>query len=81
LNTRDICDGNDGLPEVNILQNGTINEHINAYFSKEDILKCIQKLKNAKVSGEEEIINEYFKSTSNQFIFTRNYLTLSLIRV
>jgi hypothetical protein len=31
LNTRDICDGNNGLPEVNILQNEPINEHINAY--------------------------------------------------
>ena len=51
LNTRDICDGNNGLPEVNILQNETINEHINAYISKEEILKCIQKLKNEKVCG------------------------------
>ena len=50
LNTRDICDGNNGLPEVNILQNEPINEHINAYISKD------------------EIINEYIKSTSNQFI-------------
>ena len=49
LNTRDICDGNNGLPEVNILQNEPINEHINAYISKEEILKCIQKLKNEKL--------------------------------
>ena len=68
FNTRDICDGNDGLPEVNILQNEPINEHINAYISKEEILKCIQKLKNEKACGEDEIINEYIKSTSNQFI-------------
>ena len=68
MNTRDICDGNNGLPEVNILQNEPINEHINAYISKEEILKCIQKLKNEKACGEDEIINEYIKSTSNQFI-------------
>ena len=58
LNKRDICDGNDGLPEVNILQNEAINEHINAYMSKEEILKYIQKLKNEKACGEDEIINE-----------------------
>jgi hypothetical protein len=82
LNTRDICDGNNGLPEVNILQNEPINEHINAYISKEEMLKCIQKLKNEKACGEDEIINEYIKSTSNQFInILRSYLTLSLIRV
>jgi hypothetical protein len=68
LNTRDICDSNNGLSEVNILQNEPINEHINAYISKEEILKCIQKLKNEKACGEDEIINKYIKSTSNQFI-------------
>ena len=49
MNIRDICDRNDGLPEVNILQNEPINEQINAYISKEEILKCIQKLKNEKL--------------------------------
>ena len=70
LYKRDISNGSDGLPEVNILQNERINEHINAYISKEDILKCIQKFKNDKACGEDEIINEYMyiKSTSNQFI-------------
>ena len=67
MNTRDICDGNNGLPEVNILQNEPINENINAYISKEEILICIQKLKNEKACGEDEIINEYIKSTTNQF--------------
>jgi hypothetical protein len=42
-----------GLPEVNILQNEPINEHINAYISKEEILKCMQKLKNEKACGED----------------------------
>ena len=58
LYKRDNSDGNDGLPEVNILQNEAINEHINAYMSKEEILKYIQKLKNEKACGEDEIINE-----------------------
>ena len=36
--------------------------------TKEEILKCIQKLRNEKACGEDEIINEYIKSTSNQLI-------------
>jgi hypothetical protein len=68
LNKRDICDGHNGLPEVNILHNEPIHEHMNAYISKENKLKCIHKLKNEKACGEDEIINEYIKSTSNQFI-------------
>jgi hypothetical protein len=33
-----------------------------------EIIKCIQKLKNNKAGGEDAIINEYTKTTSNQFI-------------
>jgi hypothetical protein len=42
-----------------ILQNEPINEQISAYISKEEILKCIQKLKNDKACGEDEIITTY----------------------
>jgi hypothetical protein len=45
------------VPEVSILQNEPINEQISAYISKEEILKCIQKLKNEKACGEDEITN------------------------
>jgi predicted CopG family antitoxin len=38
------------------------------YISKDEIFKCLRKLKNEKASGEDEIINEYIKSTVNQFI-------------
>ena len=69
LNKRDICDGNNGLPEVNILHNEPIHEHMHVYISKEEISKCIHKLKKEKACGEDEIINEYIKSTSNQFIY------------
>ena len=55
------------VPEVSILQNEPINEQISAYISKEEILKCIQKLKNEKACGEDEITNEYIKSTSKLF--------------
>jgi hypothetical protein len=46
LNTRDICDGNDGLPEVNILQNEPINEHINAYISSKKVQNVLIKDKS-----------------------------------
>ena len=32
------------------------------------MFKCVRKLKSEKASGEDEIINEYVKSTVNQFI-------------
>ena len=44
------------------------NVHINGYISQNEILKCITNLKNNKACGEDEIINEYIKSTSNRFI-------------
>ena len=44
------------------------NVHINGYISQNEIFKCIKNLKNNKACGEDEIINEYIKSTSNRFI-------------
>ena len=44
------------------------NVHINGYISQNEIFKCIKNLKNNKTCGEDEIINEYIKSTSNRFI-------------
>jgi hypothetical protein len=38
------------------------------YISQNEIFKCIKKLKNNKACGENEIINEYIKFTSNRFI-------------
>ena len=37
-------------------------------ISKEEILKCIKILKNNKACGEDLVINEYIKSTTNTFI-------------
>jgi hypothetical protein len=42
-----------------------LNENINMKISKEEILKCIKKLKNNKACGEDLVINEYIKSTTN----------------
>ena len=44
------------------------NYNLNLYIQKDEIIKCIQKLKNNKSGGEDAIINEYIKTTSNQFI-------------
>ena len=38
------------------------------HIEKEEILKCIKKHKNNQASGEDAIINEYIKATSDQFI-------------
>jgi uncharacterized protein YehS (DUF1456 family) len=42
-----------------------LNENINMKISKEEIPKCIKKLKNNKACGEDKVINEYIKSTTN----------------
>jgi hypothetical protein len=45
-----------------------LNENINMKISKEEILQCIKKLKTNKVCGEDLVIHEYIKSTTNTFI-------------
>jgi hypothetical protein len=37
-----------------------LNENINMKISKEEILKCIKKLKNNKACGEDLVINDPF---------------------
>ena len=44
------------------------NYNLNLYIQKDEIIKCIKKLKNNKAGGEDAIINVYIKTTSNQFI-------------
>jgi hypothetical protein len=45
-----------------------LNERINRNITQNEIFKCIKNLKNNKACGDDGIINEYIKSTSNQFI-------------
>jgi hypothetical protein len=45
-----------------------LNERINRNITQNEIFKCIKNLKNNKACGDDCIINEYIKSTSNQFI-------------
>ena len=56
------------IPSLNDdMMNGQ-NYNLNLYIQKDEIIKCIQKLKNNKAGGGDAIINEYIKATSNQFI-------------
>jgi hypothetical protein len=48
------------------------------YIQKDEIIKCIQKLKNNKAGGEDAIINEYIKTTSNPFIEIYEKLSLKI---
>ena len=41
------------------------NEILNSPISESEILKCIKSLKNIKACANDEIINEYIKSTSH----------------
>jgi hypothetical protein len=45
-----------------------LNERINRNITQNEIFKCIKNLKNNKTCGDDCIIDEYLKSTSNQFI-------------
>jgi hypothetical protein len=45
-----------------------LNERINRNITQNEICKCIKNLKNNKACDDDCIINEYIKSTSNQFI-------------
>jgi hypothetical protein len=56
------------LPNLNVEELNQLNYQLNIRIEKEEILKCIEKLKNNKASGEDAIINEYIKATSDQFI-------------
>ena len=65
------------LKETNELENtlnidptitDELSEHINYPTMKDEIFKGIKKLKNNKAFGDDQVINEYMKTTSNQFV-------------
>jgi len=66
LNTKDPTAEQLTAP-ANEFQND-INEDINRYINKNEILYCIKNLKNDKACSEDDIVNEYIKSTSDRFI-------------
>ena len=45
-----------------------LNNEINSHISKDEIVACIKRLKNNKACGEDEVLNEYIKSTVDLFI-------------
>ena len=49
-------------------QDGAENEILNKHISAEEICKCIKNLKNGKCPGEDQILNEYIKSTQHIFL-------------
>jgi hypothetical protein len=57
----------DLLDNVNI---GPLNEKKNFSITQEEILRCIKKLKKNKACGEDYMVNEYIKSTSDLFLPT-----------
>ena len=70
LNSKDNMNFTDrvNLPNLDYDQINNLNEEINCEISKEEILNCIKKLKNNKACGDDFIIYEYIKCTSDQFI-------------
>ena len=64
------------IPSLNDdMMNGQ-NYNLYLYIQKDEIIKCIQKLKNNKAGGEDAIINEYIKQLQTSSLkFTKNYLT------
>jgi hypothetical protein len=61
-------------PENTLIVDPTItaelNVNINSPITKDEIFKGIKKkLKNNKAFGDDQVINEYMKTTSNQFVF------------
>ena len=57
--------------EFNLPGNNNIeqlNEELNATITQDEIVRCIKKLKNNKASGEDFIVNEYIKSSSELFL-------------
>jgi uncharacterized protein (DUF2344 family) len=68
LNTAPSDDIGADLPNLSVEELSQLNYELNIHIEKEEILKCIKKHKNNKASGEDIIINEYIKATSDQFI-------------
>ena len=44
------------------------SEILNKYISADEICKCIKTLKNGKCPGDDQILNEYIKSTQHIFL-------------
>ena len=65
------------LKETNELENimnidptmtAELNENMSYRITKDEIFKGIKNLNNNKAFGDDQVINEYMKTTSNQFV-------------
>ena len=54
--------------EIDLNLNAETNELINSRIERDEIEKAIKKLKNNKAGGEDAVINEYIKHSSNKMI-------------
>ena len=56
LNTAPSDDIGADLPNLNVEESNQLNYELNKHIEKEEILKCIKKLKDNKARGEDAII-------------------------
>jgi hypothetical protein len=68
LNAAPVANENANLPHINPNDANRLNEQINKRIIQEEILKCMKKFKNNKACGDDLVINEYIKSTTEKFI-------------
>ena len=68
LNVAPEGERNNNLPTLNPNDINRLNDNLNRRCSRDEILRCIKKLKNDKVYGDDLIIVEYIKSTVDKFI-------------
>ena len=67
-NAAPVATENDNLPHINPNDANCLNEQINKIITQEEILKCMKKNKNNEVCGDDLVINEYIKSTTEKCI-------------
>ena len=68
LNAAPQTEDEHNLPFEEILNIEQFNEELNSNISKEEIIRCVKKLKNNKACGEDKVVNEYIKSTVDIFL-------------
>ena len=68
LNAAPEANENDDLPHINPNDVNCLNEEINTTITQEEILKCVKTNKNNKACGDDLVIKEYIKSTTEKII-------------
>ena len=66
---KDLNKGDENVEnEIDLNLNAETNELINSRIERDEIEKAIKKLKNNKAGGEDAVMNEYIKHSSNKMI-------------